>query len=924
MKKICGFFVFLCVAVSVFVYAVEEKDGYLYGDLSIAYNNELPSGLFAKSRNYLPGDTLHISNPFTGEEINVLNLSSLDEDSPCVLMLTTEAANKLGLDFKDTLYVRVSPRTNDFDEIAAGSAMLTHNKDAVLAEAAPLAEQPKPAEDEPKALPAQEPVKTTEVAAAPEPEKKEEPPVAQAESKEAEPVPEQKAEVAAAPAVPKVEPLADLSTLADPLPVVQPEPVEAVQQPVEVVQQPVKKEEPLAEKPVNEPEPEKKSEPAEFAEETLVRTGQGRKSYTTVTTVSETVTDGAALAAADSADDEDEIEEIAVRQKKQKVQKARKEKAPEAPSVYEEPVPQMAAADTAGNSGAGDSGAGEQNVTEETARLPAGDTDGELARAETGFEIPVVHRNAVSEVIPEITEESVKLASNGLKEVPSAHRAVEEFPASRSSFIPAPDADVYEYPQTLSEDAGSVELPVSFVGQPASAVQAAASDVDEQEIAVSEPEAQEADLPVREIPVRAAYTRPAVPAGASVSAEPVVETAYRFVPEKAAPEKPAAPAKATAPAKTAAPAESVKFTPAPAAEQPKTVPAGTPAEVETEIPAPPVPPLAQKTSLTKAEPQQLAPEEKKAGQPKVTEIPVKAETPKRAEAKAAAVEKEPAVKPAKPAQTAKTEKPAKPAAAAQTAKTEKPAVAQPAKTEKPEKKDVKVAAKKESKPVAKKETKKTAPVTEDSSDEEELVYTQTEELMLIPSGGGEQRAYSGEGSAAARDPQPKQTEKKPSKTAAAAPEDDDSDNIIVSKQDVFTLSPTDSIGPDGRQGDGQKVYTPQKQEPKASSSASAGTGKSAGSDRSASAAKPAAASQAAVREKDLKTGNYVQFATCTTDAEAEKIISTYKKYPVIKVLFENRAGYKLLVGPLSEDEKGAVLVRFKSFGYNDAYLRKVK
>ncbi|MBP5157317.1 MAG: hypothetical protein ILP18_05550, partial [Treponema sp.] len=106
MKKICGFFFLLCVALSVFIYAAEVKDGYLYGDLSIAYNNELPSGLFAKSRNYLPGDTLRITNPFTGEEISVLNLSSLDEDSDTVLMLTTEAANKLGIDVKNPLYVR--------------------------------------------------------------------------------------------------------------------------------------------------------------------------------------------------------------------------------------------------------------------------------------------------------------------------------------------------------------------------------------------------------------------------------------------------------------------------------------------------------------------------------------------------------------------------------------------------------------------------------------------------------------------------------------------------------------------------------------------------------------------------------------------------------------------------------------------------
>ncbi len=893
MKKICGFFVFLCVAVSVFVYAVEEKDGYLYGDLSIAYNNELPSGLFAKSRNYLPGDTLHISNPFTGEEINVLNLSSLDEDSESILMLTTEAANKLGIDFKNPLYVRVSPRTNDFDEIAAGSAMLTYNKDAAQTEAPPLAQKPKAADDEPKAPPVQEPVKTAEVAAAPEPEKKEEPPVAQAEAKNPEPVPEPKAEVAA---VPKVEPVADLSTLADPLPVAKQEPVEIVQQPVELAQQPVKKEEPVAEKPVNEPEPEKKSEPVEFAEETLVRTGKGRKSYTTVTTVSETVTDGAALAAYD---EDDGIEEIAVKQKKKKAKKASAVQ-----PVYEEPVAQLSAGDDAG-----------LNSTEP---LTAEENKG-LALAEKGFEIPAVHPDVVSEVIPEITEESVKLASNGLKEVPSASLAVVELPANRSVPHISPDDAVYEYSQTHSsdwptdvveEEVIDREIPVSFA---ALSSETAVSEPDAgQKLRADEPAVLETDVPIKEIPVLASYTSTGTSTGTIssavdpeaskapvVSAEPIAETVYKASVKKS--DEPL-----SLPETVVQDTAVSHLTPA------------EPAEQETELSVPPVPPLAQKTSLTKAEPQQLAPEV--IPEEKKVEVPVRVETPKKVE---------PPKQVELPKKTEAKKKTASPK------KTEKKAVAvetAAAPKKSSEKKEVKVAAKKESKPVPKKKEVKASVNEEDSSEDEELIYSQTDELMLIPSGGWEQKTYSGESSSAgkkAKDEPKKQPEK--AKAADTGSEDNDSDNIIVNKQDVFTLSPTDSIGPDGRQGDGQRVYTPQKPEPKAASSsapaaAGAGAGKSAGNGKSASAAKPAAPSKAAdaVREKDLKAGNYIQFATCTTDAEAEKIISKYNKYPIIKVPFEGRAGYKLLVGPLREDEKGAVLVRFKAFGFSDAYLRKVQ
>ena len=289
-------------------------------------------------------------------------------------------------------------------------------------------------------------------------------------------------------------------------------------------------------------------------------------------------------------------------------------------------------------------------------------------------------------------------------------------------------------------------------------------------------------------------------------------------------------------------------------------------EAELPLVKPPVPPLAQRTSLSKAEPQQLAPE------PAVDSSVSREKAGER-----------PASKKAEPEKKA----PAPKAAATPAAKKEKRSNG----VKEPSKKEV-------------------------QAEEELLEHSRTDELMLVPS-GGEPKAYRGDSPAAPAEGG------KPERASS----EDEAGNIIVNKQDVFTLSPTDSIGPDGQPGDGQKSYTPQKSGTTASPAASeSGDGKSgkAGSPAPTGTGSVQPSVAAAVREQDLRAGNYVQFTTCTTDAEAEKLLSKYRKYPVIKVLFEKRAGYKLLVGPLGDDEKGAVLARFKAFGFGDAYLRKVK
>ncbi len=77
-----------------------------------------------------------------------------------------------------------------------------------------------------------------------------------------------------------------------------------------------------------------------------------------------------------------------------------------------------------------------------------------------------------------------------------------------------------------------------------------------------------------------------------------------------------------------------------------------------------------------------------------------------------------------------------------------------------------------------------------------------------------------------------------------------------------------------------------------------------------------------VEEKNLPKGYYIQIATTSTKDGAEKLLKKHKKYPLLLVPFASREGYKVLVGPLSADEYGAVLTKFKAFGYKDAFVKK--
>lgn len=65
---------------------------------------------------------------------------------------------------------------------------------------------------------------------------------------------------------------------------------------------------------------------------------------------------------------------------------------------------------------------------------------------------------------------------------------------------------------------------------------------------------------------------------------------------------------------------------------------------------------------------------------------------------------------------------------------------------------------------------------------------------------------------------------------------------------------------------------------------------------------------------------YIQIATMGNIRNIENILVKYSKYPIS--LIPAGKNYRVLVGPLSVDEYGAVLAKFKNAGFKDAFVRK--
>lgn len=120
MKKIISFL--LTSAITLTLFASENE--YSSAPLVIARKGELPGGFFVKAAGYLPGDSVELTNPESGETISLLNLGSPDSYEEPVLLLSEEAAKKLGLDKNNKMSVRLASRSGSYDKSSKGSALL--------------------------------------------------------------------------------------------------------------------------------------------------------------------------------------------------------------------------------------------------------------------------------------------------------------------------------------------------------------------------------------------------------------------------------------------------------------------------------------------------------------------------------------------------------------------------------------------------------------------------------------------------------------------------------------------------------------------------------------------------------------------------------------------------------------------------------
>ena len=79
-------------------------------------------------------------------------------------------------------------------------------------------------------------------------------------------------------------------------------------------------------------------------------------------------------------------------------------------------------------------------------------------------------------------------------------------------------------------------------------------------------------------------------------------------------------------------------------------------------------------------------------------------------------------------------------------------------------------------------------------------------------------------------------------------------------------------------------------------------------------------------DAELKKGMYyLQIATLSNAETVANLTEKYgKKYPLALIKQENKNAYRVLVGPLNADEFGMIKERFESYGFKDAFLRKIK
>ena len=88
----------------------------LDGRAIVADSGELPSGLFAKSPGYLPGDIVVVTNPQTNISIEVMVFGSFDATEGIAIVLSPEAAKELYISKGSNVIVQVTKKSDAYSE----------------------------------------------------------------------------------------------------------------------------------------------------------------------------------------------------------------------------------------------------------------------------------------------------------------------------------------------------------------------------------------------------------------------------------------------------------------------------------------------------------------------------------------------------------------------------------------------------------------------------------------------------------------------------------------------------------------------------------------------------------------------------------------------------------------------------------------
>lgn len=103
---------------------VVEAKPVISGKVAVAAAGVLPRGDFCKAVGYLPGDKISISNKVNGGTTTLIVLGSIDSSEGVAILLSPEAAEKLG-GIKQDMQVSLTKRSGSVDNAATGSTAIS-------------------------------------------------------------------------------------------------------------------------------------------------------------------------------------------------------------------------------------------------------------------------------------------------------------------------------------------------------------------------------------------------------------------------------------------------------------------------------------------------------------------------------------------------------------------------------------------------------------------------------------------------------------------------------------------------------------------------------------------------------------------------------------------------------------------------------